>query len=67
MATDREALIPDPAEELVGPAAPPAPLVEFWHYFRQNHGAVAGLAVVVILVFVAVFADYIAPHPPDVQ
>ena len=26
---------------------PPSPLAEFWHYFRENNGAVAGLAVIV--------------------
>jgi len=48
-------------------AAPPHPLVEFWRYFRQNKGALAGLAVIVALVLVAVFADFLAPHPPAEQ
>ena len=47
--------------------APPSPLAEFWHYFRENHGAVAGLAVVLGLVFLAAFADVIAPHSPFEQ
>ncbi|TFW00539.1 ABC transporter permease subunit [Oxalobacteraceae bacterium OM1] len=46
------------------PSAPPHPLRELWTYFRQNRGAVIGLAVVVALVLVAVFADVIAPHSP---
>ena len=53
------------AAEVAG--APPHPLAEFWHYFRQNHGAVAGLAIVVLLVIVAVLADVVAPHAPYVQ
>ncbi len=53
------------AAELAG--APPHPLVEFWHYFRQNHGAVAGLVIVVLLIVVAVLADVVAPHAPYVQ
>jgi dipeptide transport system permease protein len=48
-------------------AAPPHPLAEFWHYFRQNRGAVAGLAVVVALVLAAILADLIAPHAPYLQ
>ncbi|HEX7649850.1 MAG TPA: ABC transporter permease subunit [Noviherbaspirillum sp.] len=47
--------------------APPHPLREFWDYFRQNRGAVIGLATVMLLVFVAVFADVIAPHSPIEQ
>ncbi len=47
--------------------APPSPLAEFWHYFRENHGAVAGLAVVLGLIFLAAFADIVAPHSPYEQ
>jgi dipeptide transport system permease protein len=48
-------------------AGPPHPAVEFWQYFRQNHGAVAGLAVFLFVAVVAIGADWLAPHPPDVQ
>ena len=41
------------------------PLREFWGYFRANHGAVAGLVVVVAVLLMAAFADVIAPYPPD--
>ncbi len=61
-------LIVDPAEEQAGMAgAPPHPLREFWHYFSQNHGAVAGLVVVLLLVATAFLADVVAPYRPDVQ
>src|SRR3546814_10643032 len=40
---------------------------EFWHYFSENNGAVAGLVVVCILVLLAVFADLVAPHSPIEQ
>ncbi|WP_417424337.1 ABC transporter permease subunit [Hoeflea sp.] len=40
---------------------------EFWYYFSQNHGAVLGLVVFSIIVFVAIFAPLIAPHSPSVQ
>lgn len=42
---------------------PPHPAVEFWHYFRQNRGAITGLAVIVVIALLAVFADVVAPHP----
>jgi dipeptide transport system permease protein len=48
-------------------SAPPHPLRELWDYFRQNRGAVTGLAVVVLLVLIALFADVIAPHSPIEQ
>jgi dipeptide transport system permease protein len=47
--------------------APPHPLIEFWSYFRQNRGAVAGFCIVVALIVLALFADVIAPHSPIEQ
>jgi dipeptide transport system permease protein len=47
-------------------AAPPGPLREFWISFRANKGAVAGLVVVLLVLLMAVFAPWIAPHAPDV-
>jgi dipeptide transport system permease protein len=44
--------------------APPHPLVEFWHYFSVNAGAVLGLVVIVAIVLTAVLADVVAPHSP---
>src|SRR5690606_17714896 len=44
-----------------------AMLGEFWYYFLQNRGAVAGLIVFTIILFVALFAPLIAPHDPVVQ
>jgi dipeptide transport system permease protein len=52
----------------VPPAAaptPPGPLREFWGYFTANHGAVAGLVVVVLVLLMAIFANVLAPYPPD--
>jgi dipeptide transport system permease protein len=45
----------------------PGGLTEFWGYFRQNRGAVAGLSFFVALVVIAVLADLIAPHLPNEQ
>lgn len=42
-------------------------LTEFWYYFSENRGAVIGLAVFVLLVLIAVFAPWIAPHSPADQ
>lgn len=47
------------------PAGPPHPLAEFWTSFRANTGAVIGLAIIVAVLLMAVFADLIAPHPPN--
>ncbi|MEJ8845013.1 ABC transporter permease subunit [Variovorax rhizosphaerae] len=48
-----------------GASAPPGPLREFWTSFSANKGAVMGLAVIVVLLVVAVFAPWIAPHAPN--
>lgn len=53
------------AEKTAG--APPHPLVDFWRYFSENTGAVAGLLVIIVLFLAAVFADVIAPYAPDEQ
>jgi dipeptide transport system permease protein len=42
-------------------------LQEFWHYFAENRGAVAGLCVVVFIILMALLADVIAPHSPIEQ
>jgi dipeptide transport system permease protein len=45
--------------------APPGPLREFWSYFSANHGAVAGLVIIVVVLLTAALAPVLAPHPPD--
>ena len=52
---------------VAAPGAPPHPLRELWDYFRQNRGAVIGLAAVVTIVLAALCADVIAPHSPIEQ
>ena len=49
------------------PAGRLALLLEFWRYFRENHGAVAGLAVFVVICLMAIFAGAIAPYGPSEQ
>ncbi|RBO86176.1 dipeptide ABC transporter permease DppC [Marinomonas aquiplantarum] len=46
---------------------PKTPLQEFWHYFSTNKGAVAGLSFIVLICFMAIFADFVAPHSPSQQ
>lgn len=53
------------AEQTSG--APPHPLVDFWHYFSENKGAVMGLFAIIIIVLAAVLADVVAPYAPDEQ
>ena len=43
---------------------PPGPLLSFWRSFRENRGAVAGMAVLVVIALLAIFAGWIAPHDP---
>ncbi len=43
------------------------PVREFWHYFRENRGAVIGLYVFMALVALAILAPLIAPHDPAAQ
>jgi dipeptide transport system permease protein len=44
--------------------APPHPLSEFWFYFKENVGAVAGIVVIAVLILLALSADFVAPHSP---
>lgn len=45
----------------------PGRLKEFWFYFSENRGAVFGLSVFAVFVFIALFANLIAPHDPILQ
>ena len=54
------AVTPEPAEA-------PGSLAEFWQAYSQSRGALIGLALIVLLLFLAIFADVISPHPPNEQ
>jgi dipeptide transport system permease protein len=41
--------------------------LEFWSYFRENHGAVAGLGIFLIVCLLAIFAGAVAPYGPSEQ
>jgi len=45
----------------------PGRLRAFWAAFRENRGAVIGLAVVLFVVILAIFADVVAPYAPNEQ
>ena len=51
------------------PAGPPPlpPMRAFWAAFGENRGAVGGLAVVLLIVLLAIFADVVAPYSPTEQ
>ncbi|PQM84368.1 dipeptide ABC transporter permease DppC, partial [Klebsiella quasipneumoniae] len=51
----------------VSAPVPMTPFQEFWHYFKRNKGAVVGLVYVVIVLFIAIFANWIAPYNPAEQ
>ena len=46
------------------PAAPEGPWREFWRYFSANRGAVMGLLVIAVTIFLAITADLVSPHSP---
>jgi dipeptide transport system permease protein len=46
-------------------SAPPHPLRELWSGFRANRGAVLGMVAIAILMLLALSADVVAPHPPN--
>lgn len=56
--------VPDEAAQVL---AQPSPLAAFWTAFRENRGALFGLAVVLFIVALALGADLIAPHSPIEQ
>lgn len=46
---------------------PNSRLGEFWSYYSENRGAVAGLVLFALLVIIAICAPLLAPHLPDHQ
>jgi dipeptide transport system permease protein len=42
-------------------------LAEFWNYFSESKGAVAGLLIFTIVCLIAIFADFVAPYLPQEQ
>jgi dipeptide transport system permease protein len=48
-------------------APPPGRAREFWAAFSENRGAVIGLAIVLVVMLLALFADVVAPYSPTDQ
>jgi len=48
-------------------AARPNRLREFWFYFRENKGAVVGLAIFLVFAFFAAFGHLLTPYDPTEQ
>jgi dipeptide transport system permease protein len=60
----------EPATSVLPPMAaaePPSPWRSFWAAFGENRGAVAGLALVVLIALLALLADVVAPYSPIEQ
>ena len=55
------------AETVTNHAAPAGPISAFWNAFSQNRGAVGGLIILLIIIFLAIFADWIAPYSATEQ
>jgi peptide/nickel transport system permease protein len=47
------------------PSVPSSPFTDFWKTFRKNRMGVLGLTMLVLIVFVAIFAPVLAPYDPD--
>lgn len=58
---------PATADAVAPVTRPPHPIVEFWYHFKQNKGSLAGLVVIVAIALIAVFANVLAPHDPNIQ
>jgi ABC-type dipeptide/oligopeptide/nickel transport system permease subunit len=41
-------------------------LGQTWHRLRLNHGAMVGLALLLVLLFIAIAGPYMAPHDPSI-
>ena len=56
-------------EDTIGqsPSTRFAGLRDFWYYFSVNRGAVLGLVVFLLLILVAIFANFLAPYAPEIQ
>jgi dipeptide transport system permease protein len=67
MAVDAAALETPIAEEAAAVLAQPSPLASFWAAFRENRGAVFGLAVFGLVVLMALAANLVAPYSPIEQ
>src|SRR5580698_2671807 len=55
------------ADEAAQVLAQPSPIAAFAAAYRENRGAMVGLAVLAVVVLAAIFAEVLAPHSPIEQ
>jgi len=67
MPADAAALAAPIGDDAGAVLAEPLPLKSFWAAFRENRGAVIGLAIFAVIVLLAVAANLVAPHSPIEQ
>jgi dipeptide transport system permease protein len=67
MSADFAALTAPIGDDAAAVLGQPAPLASFWAAFRENKGAVIGLAVFGVIVLLALTANVVAPHSPIAQ
>src|SRR6202012_4781683 len=67
MSADFAALTAPVSDDAAAVLGQPAPLASFWAAFRENKGAVIGLAVFGVIVLLALTANIVAPHSPIEQ
>src|SRR6476661_3414430 len=67
MAADVATLTNPIGDDAAAVLAEPSPLASFWAAFRENRGALIGLAVFAIIVLLALTANIVAPHSPIEQ
>ena len=48
----------------IKPVVPSSPLLGFWKAFRKNRMGVVGLVMLVVIIFIAIFAPVLAPYDP---
>jgi dipeptide transport system permease protein len=67
MPADATALTTPVGDDTAAVLAQPSPLASFWAAFRENRGAVFGLAVFAVIVLSALTANIVAPYSPIEQ
>ena len=67
MPADLAALTTPIGDDAAAVLGEPSPLASFWAAFRENKGAVFGLAVFGVIVLLALTASVVAPHSPIEQ
>ena len=60
-------MVVEAAAGIAPETGPPSSLAAFWAAFRENRGAVVGLAIFCVIVLLAIFADLVAPYSPYIQ